>query len=207
MRRGKAGIGFGSGEVREVEGVGLAADKRPAAPDDPFDRLRRRGPAPARRKTETAGASPKPSSRARALPAQRGATSATTNSSRRQRPQHKGGLAEIGQDANRPKAGACRAAASDRSRAHRARYISATIDDRRRSRSSSSAWRASLRAASARRECDGGRTSCVAERRTSGEELREIVREIRRCRPARTSYSVPSERKIAIEIALPCEIL
>ena len=30
----KARIGFAAGEMREVEGVGLAADERPAAPDD-----------------------------------------------------------------------------------------------------------------------------------------------------------------------------
>ena len=35
MGRGKAGIGLGAGEMREVEGIGLAPDKRPATPDDP----------------------------------------------------------------------------------------------------------------------------------------------------------------------------
>src|SRR5262245_46170957 len=33
----KTGKSFTAGEVREVEGIGLAADERPAPPDDPFD--------------------------------------------------------------------------------------------------------------------------------------------------------------------------
>src|SRR4030081_1296368 len=37
MARRKTGVGFGAGKVRKVEGVGLAADKGPAAADDPFD--------------------------------------------------------------------------------------------------------------------------------------------------------------------------
>ena len=81
MRRRKAGIGLGSGKGREVEGVGLAADERPAASDDPFDRLRRRAPAPAPRKTETADAVPKPSQRAIArFPARPRRQIATTSS-------------------------------------------------------------------------------------------------------------------------------
>src|ERR1700742_867216 len=39
VSRRKAGIGFGSGEVDEIEGVGLATDKRPSTSDDPFDDL------------------------------------------------------------------------------------------------------------------------------------------------------------------------
>ena len=39
VSRWKAGIGFGSGEVREIEGVGFATHKRPSTSDDPFDDL------------------------------------------------------------------------------------------------------------------------------------------------------------------------
>ena len=47
---GKLAIGLSAGEMREVEGVSLAADERPAAADDPFETLRQSS-APARRKT------------------------------------------------------------------------------------------------------------------------------------------------------------
>ena len=37
MRRWEAEIGLASGEGLEVEGIGLAADERPAASDPPFE--------------------------------------------------------------------------------------------------------------------------------------------------------------------------
>ena len=175
MRGGKAEIGLGSREGREVEGVGLAAHERPAAPDDPFDDLAGKRPAPAPRKTETADASPKASKRARDLPCNAARNERNDEQHRRQRRQHVGRPCRNRSGCGPATGSACRAAASGRSRAHRT-STSARRWPRRRSPSVSSAWRASLRAASARRECDGGRTSCARRATHQGEELREIIR-------------------------------
>ena len=72
---------------------------------------------------------------------------------------------------------------------------------------SHSECRASFRAASARRECEGVRTSCARARPDTREQLRGIARARRDVGLAPASYSVPSERKIEIEIARPCEKL
>ena len=166
MRRRKAGIGLGSREMREVEGIGLAADKRPAAPDDPFDDLagehrhqhRQKQKLQTRPETRAAGIA--------RLPRKRGDDDSDRKQHRRQEPQHISRLAEIGQDADRPQAGgAARRHQADLA-SHRTANISTMIDAAPMP-ISSNAWRANRRAASARRECDGGRTSCASDSRNS----------------------------------------
>ena len=204
MAGGKAGIGRVAREVREVEGVGLAADERPAAADAIFqdfgdqighgDRDRNRTAAACRgRAAARAGC--------RATPAQTIATAisnaASTDStysslpkSVRMRIHHSDGVPRFGIWA-----------ISHASIAYISTMIAAP-----RPADSHNACRAARRAASARRECDGERTSCASDSHASVAKREQVVSDSRQ-QGSRPSYSVPSERKIAIEIALPCEIL
>jgi hypothetical protein len=102
MSRWKAGISFGGVEVREVESVGLAPDKWPAAPDGPFDDFtgenghqhRKEHKLQARAKAEQQGS--------RACPQLRG-NNCHGEQQPRQEPEHVSRFSEVGQDANRPK--------------------------------------------------------------------------------------------------------